>query len=108
MTLSQTLDPTLCRCPCHKPGIIVRHMFPCCYICEYCNRRIATDIYREHIAACKERLDLAKFLKRFKPYFMESMRAVCEVLSDDPEKVEQAMADVDRDYEQKLSELESE
>jgi len=46
----------LCRCHCHEaPG--VKHIVACCLTCLYCQKRIRTLYYDEHIERCRTPTD---------------------------------------------------
>ena len=43
-----------CKCDCHDPekGKLLRHIAPCCLICECCGRNIKAFYYEKHIEKC--------------------------------------------------------
>jgi len=38
-----------CRCKCHFYRDF-KHIKPCCFLCELCNKNIATEMYDQHIS----------------------------------------------------------
>jgi hypothetical protein len=43
----------ICDCDCHEGSGKV-HFFPCCYVCEYCGKRIMTMYYGIHVQRHEE------------------------------------------------------
>ena len=43
-----------CHCPCHKSGVRMEHIVPCCDECPTCGVNVKSYAYKRHIENCSK------------------------------------------------------
>ena len=46
------MNGKICTCGCHDPARMIKHILPCCDICQWCGQRISWTYYLEHRENC--------------------------------------------------------
>ncbi len=45
-------DINECNCKCHIPSVDIRHVSPCCILCNTCDKRIKYAFLDDHRKVC--------------------------------------------------------